>query len=107
MSEYEGKYNKTLKIISPTEAREINDMLTVSEYQEFTKCGMEGLLSYEEAFIEAEDSLKTYRITNEPYIGESNGVQMFYIKGGYIIKAEVGSPHLCKVNDKDLTAYIL
>lgn len=59
-------------------AKEVNEMLTVSEYQEAFKVGMEGLLSYEEAFIEAENKLRTFKIANVGEVYEDGGVDIFY-----------------------------
>lgn len=61
----------------------------------------------QERWQKIEDSLKEYKIVNEPYTGETNGVRMVFIEGGYIIKVSAGTIHQCKVNEEDKTATIL
>ncbi len=112
---------KTLKIISPTEAREINplgeypkqrsvpflaDKETINKY-------LVGLEHKQNEWQAAEASLKTYRIIPQFTAGWSpsyNNPDGFGVSEDEVsepILYDIGSTHLCKVNDEDLTAIIL
>ncbi len=98
---------KTLKIISPTEAKELNPY------------GEKPVIKTNDMFLEyanvkkleqwqaAESSLKTYRITNIRSLCNEERHFLYRVTEFVEAPAYIGHSYLFKINDKDLTVVIL